>query len=220
MALRRRVAGRVTPRSTHTEWWWPPPPTIYRTVPAGYRSFEQVVYPEIDPGPAGAYLWAYEFKFVGGEAGYIGLQTDGAPEGRSALFAVSNGRDMAATQRTPFPWVTGGAYRLRVWTDDGGWWFGAVRDEYSGIEAPIGNFQTPPGWLRLASWSMTTVEYRGRVLSRCADLRPVQVSFSVPTADDGTVEPQVHQSRVGEGTCEGASVEDVPGGVRHAIGLA
>src|SRR5947209_1077662 len=68
--LRRRQLGAATPRAAFTEWWWPPSPTIFRTIPAGYRSFEHVVVPEVEPGPGGAYLWAHEFKLVGGEGGF------------------------------------------------------------------------------------------------------------------------------------------------------
>lgn len=222
MVLRRKLVRGVSPRSTHTEWWWPPPPTIYRTVPAGYRDFQQTVRLEVDPGPGGAYLLTYEFKFVGGEGGYIGLQTSGGAEGTAAVFAIYDrpaGRDLAPAGQVALPGGLGRAYCLRVWTDDAGRWSGSVRDEYSGREAVIGGMVVPPTWRRLASWSMTSIEYRGAPLTRCADLRPVQATFSVPTADDATVEPQLHQSRVGDGSCEGAKIEDVSGGVRHAMGL-
>jgi hypothetical protein len=220
VALKRRIT-RAAPRATYTEWWWGPSPTIFRTIPAGYHNFEQVIRPEIDPGPAGAYLWAYEFRFVGGEGGYLGLHTHGGSDGKVAVFSIHESPDgsMARTCQIPFAWDTGRAYRMRVWTDREGSWSGAVRDEQSGRDGFIGSFQVPPTWRRLASWSRTSIEYRGGGLTRCADLRPVRVTFGVPTADEGTVEPQLHQSRVGDGTCEGSSVEDVPGGVRHAIGL-
>jgi hypothetical protein len=220
-------------RATYSEWWWPPSPTIFRTIPAGYSSFEQVVRAEIDPGPGAPYLFAHEFTFVGGEAGYLGLTTsgEGTADGRSALFAIRNavgGHGAAsaftadggrlATCRVPYPWEGGRSYRLRVSAGESGWWSASLRDEATGQETAVGGIQVPPEWRRLAGWSVSRTEYRGPPLARCEDLHPVQVVFSEPTADDGSVRPQREVSRLGAGTCEGSSVEPVPGGIRHVIG--
>lgn len=207
---------------------------MFRTIPAGYTSFEHVLRPEVDPGPEATFVCAHEFKLVGGEGGYLGLVTrdDALGMGRSAVLAiweavgadgpgaVTMGGDRPGwTCRVPYPWEEGRAYAMQVWTGEPGWWSAVVRDESTGIETPIGNIQVPPGWRRLASWSMMLMEYGGE-LSRCHDLPPARVTFSAPTADDGTVEPQRHESSLGPGTCDSSRVEDVPGGVRHEMGLA
>jgi hypothetical protein len=212
----RRRPRLATPRGTYTEWWWPPSPTIYRTIPAGYTTFEHVVRPEVDPGAGAAYLWFHQFHLVGGEGGYLGLQTDGDGAGKVAVFSISN--SLSSPCRIHFAWETGRAYRMRVWTDDAGTWSAAVADERGGGENIIGHIRVPPGWRRLGSWSVMSTEYRGGALTRCQDLRLSQVVFSEPTADKGTVKPQRQVNRVGPGTCEGSSVEDVPGGVRHTMG--
>jgi hypothetical protein len=217
--MRRQRESPATPCSTYTEWWWPPSPTIFRTMSGGYRSFEHVIVPEVDPGPRAAYLWAHEFSFLGGDRGYLGLQaeTEGGGDGaeRTAVFSIQG----AQTCRIPYPWQVGRAYEMQVWTDAGGWWSAAVR-EGDGPHAVIGRIQAPGEWRRLASTSVMSTEYRGGPLARCADLPPSRVTFSVPTADGGTVSPVRHESRLGAGTCRGSSVEVTPDGVRHVMGGA
>lgn len=231
--LRRRLLT-ATPRGTYTEWWWPPSPTIFRTIPAGYQSFEHVVRVEVDPGPESAYVWAHEFTLVEGHGGFVALQAHpggtGEPAGKAAVFSIRGGMVAegpgaeattaagAASCRIPFSWEAGQAYQLRVWNDRPGWWAAAVAGGESGRESFVGRILVPEAWRRLGSWSMTRTEYEGRPLSRCDDLPPCRVSYSVPTADDGSVEPERHESRVGPGTCDGSRVETVPDGVRHEMG--
>jgi hypothetical protein len=206
--MRRQRESPPTPRSIYTEWWWPPSPTIYRTMSGGYRSFEHVIVPEVDPGSRAPYLWAHEFSFLGGEGGYLGLESEGA-----AVFSIEG----ASTCRIPCPWEVGRAYGLQVWTEGGGWWSAAVR-EGEGPQSLIGRIQVPEGWRRLASTSTMSTEYRGGPLARCADLPPSRVTFSAPTADGGTVSPVRHEIRLGPGSCEGSTVEVTATGVRHVTG--
>lgn len=179
-----------------------------------------MVVPEVEPGPGGAYLWAHEFKLVGGEGGFLGLQTgsDLAGDGgaKAAVFSIAG--TAAPTCRIPLAWEAGREYGMRVWTDDEGGWSAGVRDRHGGRELLIGTIGVPEGWRRLASWSMMRTEYQGAALARCRDLPPCRVTFSVPTADGGTERPDRHVSQLGPGTCESSSVETVPGGVRHTVG--
>ncbi len=206
--MRRQQESRPTPRSVYTEWWWPPPPTMYRTVSGGYRSFEHVIVPEVEPDSRAAYLWAHEFSFLGGEGGYLGLEAQG-----NAIFSIRG----VATDRIPCPVAAGRSYELQVWTEDRGWWSAAVR-EGEGPQRLIGRVQVPGDWRRLAGTSVMSTEYRGGPLARCADLPASRVTFSTPTADDGAVSPVRHEARLGPGTCEGSSVEVTPRGVRHVVG--
>jgi hypothetical protein len=213
--MRRQRESAPTPRSIYTEWWWPPSPTIYRTMSGGYRSFEHAVVVEVDPGSRAPYLWAHEFNFLGGEGGgYLGLEAGAAESAeRSAVFSIRGVR----TSRIPCPWQVGRAYELQVWTEGGGWWSAAVRED-AGSPSLIGRIQVPDEWRRLASTSVMATDYRGGPLARCADLPPSRVTFSPPTADGGTVRPVRHEIRLGPGTCGGSTVEVTAEGVRHVMG--
>jgi len=155
----------------------------------------------------------------------VGLQTcgpgtEGEP-GRYALFSIRGvpGAEggTASGCRIPFGWEVGGSYRLRVWTDEEGSWSAAVREE-GDAESLIGRTPVPHDWRRLTSLSLTWTRYQGGALLRCSDLPSTSAIFSTPTADDGTVLPERHESHLGEGTCEGSRIEAAPGGVRHILG--
>jgi len=210
-----------------TEWWWPPSPTIFRTIPAGYASFEHLVMPEVDPSPA-QYAWGHEFAFVGGGRGWVGLRSGD----KAAVFQVFGAIDAtgpgAAAGGAPEPgwsctrpvaWDVGRTYRLRVWTEVDGWWSADVAEEGREPEI-VGHARVPGDWRRLASQSMAFSEYRGPPLARCTDLAPSCVTFSVPTADAGTlpVLPVRRENLTGPGTCEGSQIDDLGGGVRHRMG--
>ncbi|MFN2607300.1 MAG: hypothetical protein ABR511_05315 [Acidimicrobiales bacterium] len=230
-ALLRRRPSPPSAAATRTEWWWPPSPTIFRTIPAGFLSFEHLLVPEIDPSPT-PYAWGHEFSFVGGGSGWLGLRSgDGAGGGdKAAVFVVrgavgATGHGATATAgpepgwacTLPCPWEAGRTYRLRVRTEADGWWSGEVADEGGGGPVLIGRAQVPGGWRRLASRSVSWTEYRGGPLADCADLAPSQVTFSVPTAD-GAVLPLRHENLLGPGTCPGSEIDDLGGGVRHRMG--
>jgi len=217
-----------TPSGTYTEWWWPP-------TPDGYRSFEHVLVPEIDPGADTTYFWAHQFRLVGGEGGYIGLQTKGnradGSLGKMAIFSVWNAvgaegpgvlpfanEGSGWSARIPYQWVAARPYRLRVWTPAAGWWVAAVLDTVTGEEAEIGRIRVPEEWDGLGTWSVMWTEYYGGPLSRCADMAYSRVVFETPTADGG-VGPADSRSHIGAGTCENSRIETLAVGVRHEMGL-
>ena len=219
-----------------TEWWWSPPPTIYRTMPAGFASFEHVVLPEIDPGAGARFEFAHEFKLVGGAEGMMSLATgsdvDATPPKiavfsiRGAVSAESGGTGSALPDglawscRIPYPWEAGRPYGMRVWTDAPGWWSSAVRDQATGTEILIGRIRVPDDWRRLAGWSVSATRYQGRPLALCDHLPECQVAYREPTADDGKVRPLRHENHLGEGTCETSRMADVSQGVRHGMGTS
>ncbi len=213
--MRRQRESPVAPRATYTEWWWPPSPTIYRTMPGGYRSFEHVLVVEVEPGPGAAYVWAHDFSLLGGDGGHLGLEVGmgGGSDDRTAVFSI-RGADVC---RIPYRWQGGRAYDLQLWTDGGGWWSAGVGDD-AGAESLIGRIQVPAEWRRLAGTSVMSTQYRGGPLARCAELPLSRVTFWPPTADDGTVHPVRHETRLGPGTCPGSIVEVTRDGVRHVMG--
>lgn len=229
-----RRAPAATPCDTFTEWWWAPSPTIYRTIPAGFTSFEHVVLPEIDPGPEAPFLLVHEFKLVGGDEGSFGLRTCSdvdAGVAKIALFSIrasltaEAGGDGSAQEdqwgwscRIPYHWSEGRPYGLRVWTEEAAWWSAAVRDQATGQETLIGRIRVPDDWRRLASWSVSATRYQGGPLLRCEHLAECQVAIKEPTADGGRVKPVRHENHLGPGTCPTSRIDDVRGGVRHMVG--
>ncbi len=118
--------------------------------------------------------------------------------------------------RIPYPWVPGRAYRLRVWTDEPGWWAASVTDVEADVGRLIGRIRVGDRVTGLGRWSVMWTEYY-RPLVRCSDLTHSRVVFRIPTADGGVV-PERRHSHVNDGDCQESSVDDVPGGVRHEMG--
>jgi hypothetical protein len=227
------ATGPVTPTGTYTDLHWPE---------GAYESFEWTLRVERDPGPAG-YFWAHQFFFVGGEGGYIGLQTLGGdpakPPGKVAIFSIWSalgaggpgysgpfgGEGTGYTARIDYPWIEGRDYRLRIAQveppGDHAAWGAWVRDEVTGHEDFVGRIRVPANWGLLAATSaMWTERYTGEARS-CNDLGFSEASFLSPKADGGLTEPVRTHNHLGEppGTCRNSNVSDVAGGVRHQMGI-
>jgi hypothetical protein len=203
---------------------------------AGYKSFEHVVLPEVDPGPDATYFWAHQFRLIGGEGGYIGLQTKGnradGSLGKMAIFSIWDaveaegpgttrfgGEGTGWSCRIPYQWQAGRAYGLRVYTPGGGWWAGLIRDEATGEVHELGGIRVPGHWRNLDSWSVMWTEWYGGPLGSCNDLPYSSVVFGTPTAEAGEVKPAGSHSHFGDGTCETSNIEALAGGVRHQMGM-
>ncbi|HEX3621618.1 MAG TPA: DUF3472 domain-containing protein [Acidimicrobiales bacterium] len=227
---------RATPCQTYTEWRWPPSTSFARTLKAGYKSFEHRLTPEVDPGPDATYFWAHQFRLIGGEGGYIGLQTKGnrvdGSLGKMAIFSIwdaeeaegpgtvrFSGEGTGWSCRIPYLWEAGRTYAFRVFTPGGGWWGAVVRDETTGDEQEIGGIRVPGHWRNLDSWSVMWTEYYGPPLNSCSDLAYSSVVFGNPTAEAGDVRTAGSHSHISEGTCETSRIETLAQGVRHQMGL-
>lgn len=226
----------ASPQGTYTEWRWPPSTSFARTLLAGYRSFEHVLVPEIDPGPDSMYFWAHQFRLIGGEGGYLGLQTKGnradGSLGKMAIFSIWDAVEAAGpgtirfsgegegwSCRIPYLWQPGRAYALKVAAIGGNWWEAKVRDEVTGVISQIGGIRVPEHWRLLDSWSIMWTEYYGPPLERCSDLAYSSVIFGTPLANDGEAKPAGSHSHLGEGTCATSDIQTVAQGVRHQMGI-
>jgi hypothetical protein len=187
----------------------------------GYSSFENLLVPEVDPGPGSGCLWAHGFKLVEGGTGHVGFQTDGSE--KRATFLIDGGSSTAGAgtgngSTVSFPWTAGREYAFRVWTDEPGWWSAIVQDQTDGREVEIGRIVVPPHWRQLTSWSVMSTEYFGAPLVSCDGTPRASVVFGEPTANDGRVTPERASHRLGDGTCDTSWVEPILGGVRHQMG--
>ena len=163
------MAVRIT--GTYTDWRWP-------DAPDGYTSFEWELTPRTDPSPDG-YFWSHQFWLVGGEAGYVGLQTLGSePTGKIAIFSIwdavtadgpvyvsrFDGEGVGYSVRVPFDWEVGSTYELRVAAAGPHLW-----EAFVGARL-IGRIEVPARWRGLRDVSiMWTERYAGPV-SSCADI--------------------------------------------------
>jgi hypothetical protein len=212
------MAVRIT--GTYTDWRWP-------DAPNGYASFEWELTPRTDPSPDG-YFWSHQFWLVGGEAGYVGLQTRGSePTGKIAIFSIWDavtaegpvyvsrfaGEGEGYSVRIPFEWEVGSTYDLRVVAAGLHRW-----EAFVGAQI-IGRIEVPTRWRGLRDVSiMWTERYAGRV-SSCDDIALSVARFGVPSADGGAVAPAGRRHHLSEPLgCPGSAVGDAPDGVVQVMG--
>jgi hypothetical protein len=212
------MAIRIT--GTYTDWQWP-------RSRSGYGRFEWTLTPRTDPSPDG-YFWSHQFWLLGGEAGYVGLQTMGSePTGKIAIFSIWHAVDAAGpvfvsrftgegegwSVRIPFEWDVGGTYELAVTNAGGARWTATVDSRV------IGDIEVPARWLGLRDASVMWTERYAGPTSSCADLAYSVARFGVPTADGGTVAPTGHRNHLAAPPgCPGSSITDEDGGVVHVVG--
>jgi len=212
------MAVRIT--GTYTDWRWP-------DAPNGYASFEWELTPRTDPSPDG-YFWSHQFWLVGGEAGYVGLQTLGSePTGKIAIFSIwdavtadgpvyvsrFDGEGVGYSVRVPFDWEVGSTYELRVAAAGPHLW-----EAFVGARL-IGRIEVPARWRGLRDVSiMWTERYAGPV-SSCDDIALSVARFGVPSADGGAVAPAGRRHHLSEPLgCPGSAVGDAPDGVVQVMG--
>jgi len=234
--FRRRP--RIWPTGTYTDWLWPP-------APKGYGRFDWDVSPQTDPSPDG-YFWSHQFWLVGGEAGYVGLQTQGSePTGKIAIFSIwqatgaegpsyvapFSGEGSGYSVRIPFEWRVGEVYHLAVGAggeagatgEAGGLgegrWTAWVAGEGDATPRRIGTIAVPPRWCGLRDHSVMWTERYAGGLASCADIGHAVARFSTPVADGGRVWPDTHRNHLGVPPgCPGSSVTDGADGVTHVMG--
>ncbi|HCT78844.1 MAG TPA: hypothetical protein DGT23_20245 [Micromonosporaceae bacterium] len=202
----------VSPNGTYSNWNWPATST-------GFYNFDQRL--TILNYTAGSnYFWAHQFGFVGGENGYLGLQVGSYPNRtKIALFSIwganaasgpncgpfTEGANGYTCRIDPYNWVTGRAYRLRVWvlsTEAAGEWWGAwVQDTVTGTDTYVGKIRVPAAWGRLKSWSVSWTEYFGPSRNTCSEFPWAYAAFTFPTANAGAVAVASHSHYIGAGSC-------------------
>lgn len=231
-------ASAITPHQTYTNWNWSPPAE-------GFNSLKhQLTIDAVTPNAP--YFWSHQFQFIGGDGGYIGLQSQGnrvnGSVGKTAIFSVF-GAGLAATPgncvveqagfdgyntsgsscRIPYEWVQGRAYRLRTvkQTADssGTWWAGYVQDTSTGAETLIGQIKLPPSWKGHGAWSVMWTEYFGAKPATCADLPYSKVRFTKPWANAGTIRPVSTSNYLTETSeCKSSTITNGVDEVTHQMG--
>jgi len=203
-----RMSKPVSPRGVYSNWNWRPPAK-------GYSSLEHdlTVYQYESPS---SYFWSHQFKFVGGDGGYIGLQSTNIPTGngkykKQAIFSIfsagiaaqpsyckveKSGFDGYNTSGSScivsFDWVKGRKYHLKTALSSsdstGNWWSGWVIDTTTGAKTLIGTIKTPKSWTGFGDWSVMWTENYYSTATTCGSIPYSQVRFSTPLAN-GSIKP-------------------------------
>jgi hypothetical protein len=182
--------------------------------------------PRTDPSPVG-YFWSHQVALLGGEAAYLGLQTEGAvPTGKIAIFSVwgaidaegpefagpFSGEGTGMTVRIRYQWTPGRRERLSVQSGGNGWWLAEVDDRL------VGRIRVDPGWGALAADSIMWTERYAPALRTCAEVGHAVAWFSTPVGGGGATPWGHHNFLAGHRGCPGSSVGDADGGVLHVMG--
>ena len=224
--------ANVAPTGTYSNWYWPDNPD-------GYYNMDQRMT-VLGHGAGAHHFWAHQFAYVNGDGGYLGLQAGSSPNNtKIALFSIygatgatggacgpfTEGTATGYTCRIdPFAWVTGRAYRLRIWTlskdTTGEWWGAWVQDTVTGVDSHIGTIRVPLTWGWLGAWSTSWTSYFGASPATCDDLPWGKAQFDSPTANAGTVAVGSHRHNISTtGDCsEYARVTDVSAGDVQEMG--
>lgn len=204
---------------TYTQWSWP-------STGSGYDEMSWELEPRTDPSPVG-YFWSHQVALVGGEAGYLGLQTEGwEPTGKIAIFSVwgaidADGPEYAApfsgegvgmTVRIRYPWTPGRLERLAIRAEGNGWWRAEVG------QRQVGRVRVDPAWGGLASTSIMWTERYSPPFTDCAELGHAVALFGAPVADRGVTPLGHHNFLADLQGCPGSSVYDSETGVIQVMG--
>jgi hypothetical protein len=173
------------------------------------------------------YFWSHQVALLGGEAAYVGLQTQGSdPPGKIAIFSVWGGLEAEGPETAgPFSgegtgmqvliryeWVPGRLERLVLRADGGGWWRAEVEGRL------VGRIRVDAAWRGLTSKSTMWTERYAPALRTCAEIGHAVAWFGTPVAD-GDVAPLHHHNHLASHRgCPGSSVHDAEGGVLHVMG--
>jgi hypothetical protein len=195
--------------------WWTWPSTGF------YNIDQRLIVGGVDAGIHR--FFAHQFSFVGGDAGYMGLQIGSSPGNtKIALFSIfranghdgpdcSSGTEVGVPFHTcridPYNWVTGREYRLRVWetsTDSQGTWYGAwVLDTVTGTNSYIGRLRVPLSWggLNGAGCDVSWTERFNAAPAACSGIGWSRVRWYFPTANNGTIQISARSQVVNDGDC-------------------
>lgn len=229
-------ANTFNPTGTYTDWHWPVPP------PGGSDHFAHTLtienYPENNTG----YFWAHQFGFLGGDGGYIGLQTQGprpdGTTGKVAIFsiwkAVSGESDGIARPFSgegegyqtiiPYEWAPGRRYNLNIMyidtTNTQHRWAAWVYDEAADKSTLIGLIGVPLNWNKLSNFSiMWTERYSGPQINKCDDVGYARASFTDPVVDF-VKSPESHFNHLAQpASCPNSNITDITDGVRQEMGI-
>lgn len=232
-------AFAASSQGTYSNWFWSYTPA------GGYYSLEHnVTINQADP--AAKYFWSHQFKFFGGDGGYMGLQSMGnrvadGSQGKTAVFSIfSSGieatpgncvvekagfdgyQNSGSSCRIAYDWIQGRTYHLKTiisGSDSTGvWWTGSVTDNTTGVQTTIGRIKVPTTWKGIGDVSVMWTEYFGPQVDNCATLPYSKVTFGTPVVN-GNKKPAGQTNVLGTTSgCNNSKITNVSGGVVQEAG--
>lgn len=195
----KSFAAGVRPQGVYSNWSWDTPSGGFTNL-SHELTIEEVT-------PDAPYFWSNQFNFVGGDGGYIGLQSQGSrvdrTVGKTVVFSVFNsaiqgtagcsveqgnfdrGTGSGTSCRVAYDWQVGVKYKFRVEKgaveSNGTWWAGYITNTATGAETLIAKYKVLPSWQGLGDWSVQWTEYFGQLPATCSDLARSKVRFYKPT---------------------------------------
>jgi hypothetical protein len=101
------------------------------------------------------------------------------------------------------------------------WYGGWLRDGSTGVETFVGRILVPATWGPLAGFTTEItqrIDYDPPV--SCSEPEPSSALYSTPTANGGLMRPTNHSNRFdSQLRCATSRFTELPGGVRHELGL-
>ncbi len=213
--------------------------------PATFTKLEADLKFIADPGEKTAsgmdtgWFLSHQFSFkdstgANNGGGYIGLQTNQAPNGKKGvMFSLWNATSATAGTGSTcqafggegvgmqcfqaYPWVAGKTYRLRV-VNNGSSYSGYVVDMSTATptETYIGQIQAPPGSNGFGNWSVQWAEHYALAPANCANLPYVKALWTRPSGNGGAVIPGTASAVYGSGAyCHNSAV--IPNGVDNYL---
>lgn len=228
----------VIPTGTYTNWNWPAAGT-------GYWSLEHGLVVE-DVTPDATYFWSHQFQIVGGDGGYIGIQSHGntvsKQVGKTAVFSIfgsglwgtpgncettqagfDGGLYGAGTScRITYEWQKGHAYGFKVGITGGDSsgviWTGTVADFTTGSVTTIGQIKVPTSWKGVGFWSSMWTEYFGGQPATCDKLAYSRVRFLKPSVN-GSIAPAAKNNTYAQaGNCQSRITDQADGSTVQEMG--
>lgn len=168
--------------------------------PGGYLSLDTRITIAREPGFNGRTYWAHQWKFVGPEGGYIGLQQRGADQ-KAINFSIwgATGWDAEGPTRcgffghegsgvqcsAAFDWQEGATYHIRVRSTAQGRWTASITDTASGQTTVVATIHVPANYFgikSLSEWVEDFAQGAGQH-ARCEDVPATVAVYGVPTLE-------------------------------------
>ena len=169
----------------------------YVAQPGGYLDLQTRITIEREPGFNGRTYWAHQWKFVGPEGGYIGLQQRNG-DAKALNFSIWGATGWEAEAGTtcgffghegsgvqcsmPFRWAQGTPYQLRVQAIAQDRWRASVTDTVTGQTRLVATIHAAAGSMgikNLAEW-VEDFAQGNEQHERCEDVPTTKATFDVP----------------------------------------
>ncbi|MEN5426199.1 DUF3472 domain-containing protein [Stenotrophomonas pennii] len=169
----------------------------YVSQPGGYLDLQTRITIDKEPGFNGRTYWAHQWRFVGPEGGYVGLQQRSGRE-KAINFSIwgATGWDATGPARCQFfghegkgvqcsmalEWTQGTPYQIRIQSTAQDRWTASVTDTVTGQTRVVATIHAAAGSMGIKDLSEWVEDFAqgSEQHDRCEDVPPTQATFGVP----------------------------------------